>query len=240
MNGIAPAARYPTPPPKNETVGRVEGEGVRLDMSMHQQPDTRRSAQYLTITNYAAIPRCYTYFMQYHRLFIKGGMYFFTVVTYRRQPIFLDPEAIKLFNEALRYTQKRLPFRIVAIVVLPDHIPMIWTLPPDSSDYSNRWRLIKTYFSRNWRKIQSKLPTLPRNDKGEVDIWQSRFWEYLIRDETDLENHIDYIHFNPVKHDLASSPAEWKYSSFMKFVKDEYYPKDWGVKEIWAGDDRME
>jgi putative transposase len=167
-------------------------------------------------------------------------MYFFTVVTYRRQPIFLDPKAIKLFYEALRYTQKRLPFRIVAIVVLPDHIHMIWILPPESSDYSNRWRLIKTYFSRNWRKSQSKSPSLPRNDKGEVDIWQSRFWEHLIRDETDLENHIDYIHFNPVKHDLASAPEEWKYSSFIKFIKDGFYLKDWGGVEIWGGDPMIE
>jgi putative transposase len=164
--------------------------------------------------------------MEYRRLFIPGGTYFFTQVTYCRRPILSTPEAVELLRSAFRYTIERYPFTIIASVILPDHLHIIWNLPPESSDYSTRWRLVKSQFSRHWHQAASQSTSRQRH--GEVDIWQRRFWEHLIRDETDLSNHVDYIHYNPVKHGLVSSPAEWKYSSFLKFVQDKLYPLDWG------------
>lgn len=152
----------------------------------------------------------------YRRVYVMGGWYFFTLVTYQRYPLFRNPENISHLRNAFAHVIKKHPFSIKAIVILPDHLHCIWSLPDDDKDYSTRWRLIKHYFSR--QKISCPL------DK----IWQPRFWEHFIRDETDLKNHIDYIHYNPVKHGLASSPAEWRHSTFHKYVRHGWYDKDWG------------
>jgi putative transposase len=185
--------------------------------------------------------KCYTFFMEYRRVFIPGGTYFFTVVTFDRRPIFSSSKAVKLLRQSFLYTAERFPYKIIAIVIMPDHLHVIWTLPPESSDFSIRWRLIKSHFARNWRKSGSGMMISPRNEKGEVDVWQRRFWEHLIRDEEDLNNHIDYIHYNPVKHGLVSLPEDWQYSSFMKFVEKGYYPPDWSSKaKIFLCDPRME
>ena len=166
--------------------------------------------------------------MDYRRLFIPGGTYFFSLVTFQRRRILSSLDATELSRDAFRYTLDRHPFTIVANVILPDHIHFIWTLPPGDSDYSMRWRLIKSYFSRNSHLKGDISQSTSRQKKGEADIWQRRFWEHLIRDEADLSLHVDYIHYNPVKHGLVSSPKAWKYSSFMKFVNDGIYPLDWG------------
>ncbi len=104
----------------------------------------------------------------------------------------------------------RRPFQIDAIVILPDYIHCIWTLPENDSDFSTRWRLIKRDFS-------SRM-SAPLSTRGEKKIWQRRFWEHLIRDESDLQSHMDYIHYNPVKHGYVRRPEEWKYSSFHRLV----------------------
>jgi putative transposase len=152
--------------------------------------------------------------MDYRRVFLHGGTFFFTVVTYKRNPIFSNPENIQLLRNAFRYTLDRHPFSVVASVILPDHMYFIWTLPEDDSDYSTRWRLIKSHFTRHWheKKLVSDSPS--RKLKGDMGIWQRWFWEHLIRDEDDLSNHAEYIHYNPVKHGLVNAPCEWEYSSF--------------------------
>ncbi len=179
--------------------------------------------------------------MKYRRSFAPGGTFFFTLVTYQRRPIFSTPLAVELLRKAFRYTMPRLPFTIVASVILPDHLHFIWILPPDTSDFSTRWRLIKSHFTRNWRPKDAASENASRAQKGEKDVWQRRFWEHLVRDESDLIRHVEYIHYNPVKHGLVDSPGGWEYSSFMKYVREGLYPLDWGRKENpWEGERGME
>ncbi len=175
--------------------------------------------------------------MNYRRVFVPGGTFFFTVVTFQRRPILSTPEAIELLRSAFRYTLARLPFAIVASVILPEHMHFVWTKPPKSSDFSTRWRLIKSHFTRNWCPKEADSEVASRVQKGEKDVWQRRFWEHLIRDELDLTRHIEYIHYNPVKHGYVSSPYEWEYSSFRKYVSDGFYAPDWsGDGKTWEGE----
>jgi putative transposase len=179
--------------------------------------------------------------MEYRRLFLFGGTYFFTLVNYKRRPILSTPEAVEALRNAFRYTIDRFPFTIVASVILPEHMHFILTLPPQISDYSTRWRLIKSHFTRNWILKGGQSESISRQEKGEADVWQRRFWEHLIRDEDDLSRHVDYIHYNPVKHGWVSSPVEWKYSSFMKYVRDGFYTLDWSEgRELFEGGPGME
>ena len=158
--------------------------------------------------------------MNYRRVFLPGGTFFFTLVTYQRRPILSTPDEVDLLRNEFRYTMKQMPFTVVASVILPEPVHFIWTLPPGSSDYSTRWRLIKSHFTRNWCPKESVSETASRVQKGEKDIWQRRFCEYLIRVEIDLTRHGEYIHYNPVKHGLVNSPGDWEYSSFMKYGRD--------------------
>jgi putative transposase len=179
--------------------------------------------------------------MRYRRIYIRGGTYFFTLVTYKRNPILSTQNSIDLFTDAIRYTAKRMPFTIVAYVILPDHMHFIWTMPEDSCDYSTRWRLIKSHFTRAWCQDGSVSKSASRQKKGEQDVWQRRFWEHMIRDENDLSRHVEYIHYNPVKHALVNSPDEWSYSSFKDYVKDGLYPTNWcDFSNIWPGEGFME
>jgi putative transposase len=115
------------------------------------------------------------------------------------------------------------PFTLDAMVVLPDHLHCIWTLPQGDTDFSTRWRLIKTWFTKH---LPSTLQTA--NTRGERAVWQHRYWEHMLRDETDFERHVEYIHYNPVKHGLATAAIDWPYSSFQRYVKAGLYPSDWG------------
>lgn len=179
--------------------------------------------------------------MKYRRVNIPGGTFFFTLVTCQRREVFSTPESVELLRNAFRYTIQRMPFIIVASVILPDHLHFIWELPLDSGDYSTRWRLIKSHFTRHWQAREQISVSVSRRDKGERDVWQRRFWEHYIRDEDDLSRHIEYIHFNPVKHGLVDSPAKWEYSSFLRFVRDGYYPANWGEDgRVWPGEGQME
>lgn len=163
--------------------------------------------------------------MQYRRNRIEGGTYFFTVVTFDRKPILV--ENVDKLRKAFAIVMKDRPFIIDAHVVLPDHIHMIWTLPESDSDYPTRWRLIKHYFSRSMIKTNGEIVSPVREKKKERPIWQRRYWEHTIRDVTDLNNHIEYIHFNPVKHGFVNSPQEWKITSFHKFVQEGFYSAEW-------------
>ena len=149
--------------------------------------------------------------MKYRRALSPGGTFFFTVVTCNRQKILADEPGISLLREAFRYVLDRHPFQMDACVELPDHIHAIWTLPEDDSDYSTRWRLIKSYFSRNLPDKSNTGLTVSRINKGEQSVWQRRFWEHQMRDEQDVQRHVEYIHFNPVKHGLVQAPIDWPY-----------------------------
>jgi putative transposase len=165
--------------------------------------------------------------MQYRRAFIPGGTYFFTVVTLDRKPIFLDASAIGVLRKSFRAVQTKRPFQMDAIVLLPEHLHCLWTLPPGDSDYSTRWRLIKTWFTRHCHRGPMPNPDESQLRRGEQRIWQTRFWEHLIRDDRDFRHHIDYIHFNPVKHDLVTTVSEWPHSSFHRYVREGVLPENW-------------
>ena len=130
-----------------------------------------------------------------------------------------------MLRSAFRYARDRDPFTIEAIVVLPDHLHCIWTLPEADSDFATRWRLIKSAFSRglprNERISQSRL------HRGERGIWQRRYWEHTLRDQDDFANHVDYVHINPVKHGHVTRVADWPFSSFHRMVRLGIYPEDW-------------
>jgi len=161
----------------------------------------------------------------YRRNFVPGGSYFFTVnLADRRLPLLTDH--IDLLRAAFRETRERHPFVIDAIVVLPDHLHAIWTLPDVDHDFATRWRLIKAGFSR--RLSKGEFVSASRADKGERGIWQRRYWEHTLRDEADYGRHADYIHFNPVKHGYTERVEDWPYSSFHRMVALGIYPRNWG------------
>lgn len=166
----------------------------------------------------------------YRRLYIPGGTYFFTIVTYCRRPLFKDPHNIELLREAIAKVKNKQPFQILAAVILPDHIHFLWQLPPDDADYSQRISKLKISFTRAYKAKNSANLELSasRHKHRERDVWQRRFWEHAIADEADLQNYLDYIHYNPVKHGLVSCPHLWQYSSFAKWVKRGKYRANWG------------
>lgn len=134
---------------------------------------------------------------------------------------------VECLREAFRVELRRRPFDVYAMVVLPDHLHAIWTLPEDDADYSIRWRQIKGWVTRHYPRDLLPEPSLARVRRGEQELWQRRFWEHRIRDEHDLAMHVDYIHGNPVKHGLVRSPGDWPYSSFRRFVRAGVYGDDW-------------
>jgi putative transposase len=166
--------------------------------------------------------------MKYRRAKVAGGTYFFTVVTHNRQPFLCEPENIELLREAFRYIKNSHPLIIDAIAILPEHIHCLWTLPPADDDFSTRWRLLKSYFTRHCQEQYKGEISASRFDKSEQAIWQRRFWEHQIKDERDFINHFDYIHYNPVKHNLVRSPKDWQFSSFHHHVSQDIYDLDWG------------
>jgi putative transposase len=153
----------------------------------------------------------------YRRSHIRGGTFFFTVVTHNRLPIFKDAKNIRAFRMIVLEVSDELPFTELACVTLHDHIHSIWTLPDGDTDFSKRWGIIKARFTKY----------LHSNGFDE-NVWQKRFWEHTIKDENDLNSHIDYIHYNPLKHGYVNNVSDWPYSSFIRYVDEGYYPGDWG------------
>ncbi len=168
----------------------------------------------------------------YRRNRLPGGSYFFTLTLVDRSSCLLT-DRIEDLREAFRSVRRERPFTIDAMVVLPDHLHCIWRLPPGDADYSIRWREIKARFSRQVPAGESR--TQGRVNHGERGIWQRRFWEHTLRDARDVERHLDYIHYNPVKHGHVSHVADWPYSSFHRFVRLGVYPLDWGGGKDDAG-----
>jgi putative transposase len=169
----------------------------------------------------------------YRRARAAGATWFFTAnIADRRATLLVD--RIAALREALRYVRQRHPFAIDAMVVLPDHLRAVWTLPPGDADYPLRWRLFKARFSRGLppgeRRSRSRVA------KGERGIWQRRYWEHLIRDEDDMQRHVDYIHFNPVRHGYVGRAMDWPYSTVHRHVAKGWIPADWGGGAESRGD----
>ena len=164
----------------------------------------------------------------YRRARITGGTYFFTVVTRHRLPLLASASAVSALQDSFKAVATRHPFTIDALVILPDHLHCIWTLPQDDGNFSARWRLVKTGFSLACRQSMVGPILPPGLLKGNRSPWQERFWEHVIRDQADFNAHCDYIHYNPVKHGLVVSPGDWQHGTFDVFVKRGFYAADWG------------
>jgi putative transposase len=143
----------------------------------------------------------------YRRNLVAGGAYFFTLnLADRRSSLLTDN--IGLLRAAFRHPRRRHPFAIDSIVILPDHLHALWTLPAGDRDFSTRWRLIKSHFSRGLPV--TKHVSASRSHKRERGIWQRRFWEHTIRDDDDFARHVDYIYFR-------SNTAMWSESKIGRF-----------------------
>lgn len=164
----------------------------------------------------------------YHRE-SAGNTYFFTVITYRLMPILNGEKSTEILRSAWKTVAERFPFSTVGICLMPDHIHTIWTLPEDDQNNSLRWKEIKRQFTK--RYLAEIGPVGDRNrsreKRGEAAVWQRRFWEHTIRDDDDLARHINYIHFNPVKHGLVTEVEDWRWSSFHRFMREGYYGPEW-------------
>jgi putative transposase len=162
--------------------------------------------------------------VRYRRNWLHGGTYFFTLVLADRRSTALV-DNIAALRLAFRATQQERPFTIDAIVVLPDHLHAIFTLPQDDFDFAGRWRRIKGHFSTS---LLAAGTAIRRRANGELALWQRRYWEHTIRDENDFARHADYVHYNPVKHGLVKRVRDWPHSSFHLYVRRGILPGDWG------------
>ena len=158
---------------------------------------------------------------EYRRVFQPGGCYFFTVVTGERHPWLTEEAAIIRLRQAFRQVMQDRPFAMDAIVILPDHLHCIWQLPEGDHDFPERWRQIKRFVSIGMAGVC--------NARGEKGLWQRRYWEHLLRSEEDWRRHMDYIHYNPVKHGYVQRVADWPYSSFRQALARGWYDAAWGA-----------
>ena len=211
-----------SPPDHLDSVGCVESS------------TTHRSCQSVPSWHRRLI--CFDAMPNYRRFTVPGALYFFTVVTHERRPFLVDPIARRCLREAFRVVRARYAFEIPAIVVLPDHLHAIWSMPQADSAYSLRWRRIKEEFTERYlaQGGHDGARSASRQKREERGVWQRRFWEHTILDDTDFERHVDYIHYNPVKHGLVACPRDWAFSSFARWVRQGIYPDSWGCAERGA------
>ena len=165
--------------------------------------------------------------MRYRRADVAGGTYFFTVNLADRSSRLLV-EHIDELRDAVKVVKQRHPFDIDAWVVLPEHMHAIWTLPAGDRDFSGRWALIKSGFSR--AIAHNETISASRTGRRERGIWQRRYWEHWIRDEIDLQRHVDYVHINPVKHGHVERAADWPHSSIRQYIERGWLNEDWSCE----------
>jgi putative transposase len=168
---------------------------------------------------------------EYRRNRVPGGTYFFTIVTLSRRPFLTTPIARRALRKSFRRTIRRFPFTLNALVVLPDHLHAIWTLPPGETNYPTRWGQIKEHFTRTYLDSGGSegRTTLNRIAHRERAVWQHRFWEHTVENEHEFKRCLDYIHYNPVRHGLVSRVSDYRWSSFRRYVKLGEYELDWGT-----------
>ena len=162
--------------------------------------------------------------MRYRRDDTKGGTWFFTVNLAERNKTLLVDE-FDLLRDVMNKVKQQHPFKIDAMAVLPDHLHAIWTLTENDNDFSTRWGLIKAGFSRCLPKLERINKS--RVTKGERGIWQRRYWEHVIRDDDDYARHVDYIHYNPVKHGYVTQPSDWPYSTIHRYIESGILDSKW-------------
>jgi putative transposase len=175
--------------------------------------------------------------MNYRRVFAPGASYFFTLTLQDRGSDLLIRN-IKELRIAFQQVMKSQPFTIDGIVVLPEHMHITMTLPPGDENYSQRISFIKSAFSRQLEPTE--FINSSRQAKRERGIWQRRFWEHLIRDEQDYERHLDYIHYNPVKHGHVKSPSQWPHSSIHCYINAGILPVNWACADVTGGEPKLQ
>ncbi len=165
--------------------------------------------------------------MQYKRAHVKGGTYFFTLTLQNRKLSILTDYFSQL-RDSFNKVKSNHPFILDAMVVLPEHLHVLMTLPENDSEYAKRLLLIKAGFSRQLPKFENISES--RAKKGERGIWQRRYWEHCIRDENDFHRHVDYIHYNPVKHGYVDRPTGWHYSTIHRYIVNGILDSSWGAE----------
>ncbi len=169
----------------------------------------------------------------FRRANVPGGTFFFMLVTHRRRKLFHLEKNRALLGDAIRQCKQQWPFAINAIVLLPDHLHTIWSLPAGDNNFPGRWNFIKRSFTTHFLKAGGSSPQVSAGKERERrGVWQRRYWEHAIENEEDFAAHFDYIHYNPVKHQLVQCPREWKPSSFHRWVNAGVYPDGWGRGSI--------
>jgi putative transposase len=172
---------------------------------------------------------------QFIRSTTPGATYFFTVALQDRSARWLVDQ-IEVLRECVLRARVQHPFRIDAMVVLPEHLHALWTLPEGDADFPLRWRLIKGRFTRELlcRRVLDASASRRRGD-AERSLWQRRYWEHQVRDADDFERHVHYIHFNPVKHGWVPRAADWPHSTFHRYARAGVLQPDWGLAENQPG-----
>ncbi len=165
----------------------------------------------------------------YRRSVSPGGTFFFTQVTFERSPFLCDEVARTILHNVIEQCQNLWLFELEAIVLLPDHHHAMWSLPENDSDYSRRWGWLKKTFTQRWLAEGGRESSISEGKlrDGRRGVWQPKFWEHTLRDDDDFNEHLNYIHYNPVKHGLVKCPHHWPYSSFRKWVRRGMYDVDW-------------
>jgi putative transposase len=174
---------------------------------------------------------------RYRRADTPGATYFFTVVTYRRRAFMFDEDVRIALREAITKVRRQYPFQIDAWVLLPDHLHTIWTLPPGDARFSLRWQQIKRDVTLRCGERLHRVEWMSDSKikHRESTLWQRRYWEHQIRDEADYERHMDYLHYNPVKHGLVKQARDWPYSSFHRYVEAGVYGENWAMASPMDG-----
>ena len=179
----------------------------------------------------------------YRRAIVPGGTFFFTVVSWQRRPVLCHPDIRATLRAAITTVREAYPFTINAWVLLPDHLHCVWTLPDGDADFAVRWAMIKRFVTRRAGGSGDGARSAPyggsapcggasRLRRHEGGLWQRRFWEHQVRDQSDLNRCLNYLHWNPVKHGHVDRVADWPYSTFHRFVRVGMYPKDWSVQDV--------
>lgn len=160
--------------------------------------------------------------MNFRRYYIPGSAVFLTQVIEGREPVFRDVVLAALLLETLRNVKQHHPFNMLGYVILPDHFHLLIQVP--EGDFSKIMHSLKPNFTKVYKQ------RLGLSTEDSMKFWQKRFWDHVIRDDRDFENHLHYIHLNPVKHGYVKDPRTWKYSSYIEWEKRGVYPPafEWG------------
>lgn len=173
---------------------------------------------------------------RYIRAAVPGATYFFTLALQDRQARWLVDHVAAL-RASFAGAKEVHPFHIDAMVVLPDHLHALWTLPAGDARYALRWMMIKRSFTKHLLDAGFLTPeAAARRGLAERRVWQRRYWEHLVRDDEDFARHVHYIHFNPVKHGWVLRASDWPYSSIHRYVREGLLPPDWGLAQAVGGE----